>query len=471
MKYAAALFFALAVSARAQIAIPDTRPGAALRAWLDAFNSGDHARVASYYDKYEPTHKDHTGSLLSFREQTGGFNLIRIEKSEPLHLEALVKEREGSNFALLKLDMNDGDPPTVKQIAVHIVPAPPDQPKAARLSFPEALKALDTKATELAAQDKFAGAVLVARSDAIALEKAYGSADRTNHLSNTVDTEFHIGSMNKMFTATAILQLVGEGKIDLAAPLGRYLPDYPNHDLATKVTIRHLLTHTGGTGDIFTPEFEAHRLELRELADYLKLFGSRDLEFEPGSKWAYSNYGFILLGVVIEKISGVPYYDYVRKHVFEPAGMRATESLPETDSAPKRSLGYMRKNGAWVTNADTLPWRGTSAGGGYSTVGDLFRFAQALSNGKLVNPDLFAQMTSKQASDPQMPPGAGYGFGMMVSEEPQGKRFGHGGGAPGMNAELRVYPRTRTVVVVLANLDPPAATRLADFFDERMPVD
>ena len=130
----------------------------------------------------------------------------------------------------------------------------------------------------------------------------------------------------------------------------------------------------------------------------------------------------------------------------------------------------MRKNGAWVSNIDTLPWRGTSAGGGYSTVGDLFRFAQALSGGTLVKPELFAQMTSKQAGAPQMPPGEGYGFGMAISEEPQGKRFGHGGGAPGMNGELRVYSRTDTMVAMLANVDPPAASRLADFFDERMPI-
>jgi D-alanyl-D-alanine carboxypeptidase len=471
MKQAAVIFLALAVSVAAQTTIPDTRPGAVLRAWLDAFNSGDRARIETYLDKYEPTHKDRIDSVLGFRDQTGGFNLIRIEKSEPLHIEALVKERDGSNFALLKLDVEDADPPTVKQIGVRVVPPPPDQPQPARLSWPNVVAALDLKAAELAAQDKFSGAILVSRGGTIALEKAYGSADRANHVGNTVNTRFRIGSLNKMFTATAILQLAAEGKVDLSAPLARYLPDYPNHELATKVTIRHLLTHTGGTGNIFTPEYEKHRLETRELSDYVKLFGSRGLEFEPGSKWVYSNYGFILLGIVIEKVSGVSYYEYVRKHVFEPAGMRATDSLPETDAVAKRSVGYIRKNGAWVSNADTLPWRGTSAGGGYSTVDDLFRFAQALCSGKLIKPDLFAQMTSKQASDPEMPPGSGYGFGMMVSEEPQGKRFGHAGGAPGMNGELRVYPRSGTIVVVLANLDPPIATRLADFFDERMPID
>jgi CubicO group peptidase (beta-lactamase class C family) len=470
MRLVTGLSFALLAWAAAQPAIPDTNAGAALRSWLDAFNSGDRDRITAYINKYEPDHKDHLEFMMNFRDQTGGFNIIRIDKSEPLHIETLVKERGGDSFAHLKLEVSNSDPPAVTQLMLNVVPRPPDQPELPRLTFGDAIKALDAKAAELAGQDKFSGAALVARAGKIAFEKSYGLADRDKHVNNTVDTQFRLGSMNKMFTATAVLQLAGEGKLELTAPIGRYLLDYPNHDVATKVTIRHLLTHTAGTGDIFTPEYEKHRLELRELSDYVKLYGSRGLEFEPGSKWSYSNYGFALLGAVIEKVSGVSYYEYVRKNIFEPAGMHATDSLPEVERVAQRSVGYMRKNGAWAKNDDTLPWRGTSAGGGYSTVGDLFRFAQALSGGKLVKPELFAEMTSKQASAPQMPAGTGYGFGMMVSEEPQGKRFGHGGGAPGMNGELRIYPRTGTVVVVLANLDPPAATRLADFFDERMPV-
>jgi D-alanyl-D-alanine carboxypeptidase len=469
MRFAAVLL-GLALLHGAEPVSPDSRAGAVLRAWLDAFNSGDRARLRAYFDKYEPDHKDRFERTLDFRSQTGGFDLIRIEKSEPLHLEALVKEREGSNFARLDLDVTDSNPPTARQISLHVVPRPADQPGPPRLTFDEDLKALDEKAAELTAQDKFSGDVLVAREGKIVFEKAYGLADRDKHVPNTLDTRFRIGSMNKMFTATAILQLVGEGKVDLNAALGKYLPDYPNHDIATKVTIRHLLTHTGGTGDIFTPEYEQHRLEIRELADYVKLYGSRGPQFEPGSRWAYSNYGFVLLGVVIEKVTGESYYNYVREHVFAPAGMHSTDSLPESENVPKRSTGYTRRNGAWASNADTLPWRASSAGGGYSTVEDLFRFAQALSNGKLVKPELFAQMTSKQAGAPDMPPGDGYGFGMNVLETAQGKRFGHGGGAPGMNGELRVYPQSGAVVVVLANLDPPCAQRLADFFEEQMPV-
>src|SRR4029077_17752106 len=100
-------------------------------------------------------------------------------------------------------------------------------------------------------------------------------------------------SIKKMFPAVATLQLVQGGKIDLQAPVGKYLADYPNKDVATKVTIHDLLTHTGGTGDIFGPEFDSHRLQLRTLQDYIKLYGNRAPEFEPGSRWKYSNYGFI----------------------------------------------------------------------------------------------------------------------------------------------------------------------------------
>ena len=153
-----------------------------------------------------------------------------------------------------------------------------------------------------------------------------------------------------MFTAVAILQLVEAGKVKLTAPLGTYLPDYPNRDVATKVTIHQLLTHTGGTGDIFGPDFDAHRNELRTLADYVKLYGKRGLEFEPGSRWAYSNYGFILLGAVIEKVTGHSYYDYVQQHIYAPAGMTRSGSLPEDQAVADRSIGYTKPPGttAWA---------------------------------------------------------------------------------------------------------------------------
>ena len=183
--------------------------------------------------------------------------------------------------------------------------------------------------------------------------------------------------MNKMFTAVATLQLVEAGKLGLDDPIGKHLPDYPNKEVAEKVTVRHLLTHTGGTGDIFGAVFEQNRLKLRRHGDYVKLYGSNLLGFEPGARFEYSNYGFVLLGAVIEAASGQSYYDYVREHVFRPAGMtRRTRCRNPRTSRNGRRDTCGSDPAPWEPNTDTLPWRGTAAGGGYSTVGDLMRFAR-----------------------------------------------------------------------------------------------
>ncbi len=236
-----------------------------------------------------------------------------------------------------------------------------------------------------------------------------------------------------MSTAVATLQLVEAGKLARNDPIGKYLTDYPNKDVASQVTVRHLLTHTGGTGNIFGPAFERNRLTLREHSDYVKLYGPRGLKYAPGARYEYSNYGFVLLGALIEKVTGTSYYDYVRSKIFQPAGMTSTDSLPETEDVPSRSAGYMRSRDTWVPNTETLPWRGTSAGGGYSTVGDLMRFAQALESGKLISKSMLAEATREQQEQ------YGYGFGVQ-GEGPQ-RSYGHGGGAPGMNGDLRVYPQ------------------------------
>ena len=139
----------------------------------------------------------------------------------------------------------------------------------------------------------------------------------------------------------------------------------------------------------------------------------RGLSFEPGSQFEYSNYGFVLLGAIIEAVTGESYYDYVRENVFEPAGMTSTDSLPESEDVPNRAVGYWRPGDAWEPNTDTLPWRGTSAGGGYSTVGDLMRFAQALQSGTLISPEMLAEATSPHGE-------VDYGFGFDVGDDPVG---------------------------------------------------
>ena len=347
-----------------------------------------------------------------------------------------------------------------------------DTPKAvtsrdlvlARLSEADAVAALSATTQGRADAGVFSGAVLVARHGKVLLQGAWGDADRDAHIPNSPDTRFRLASMNKMFTAVATLQLVEAGALALDQPIGTYLPGYRNAEVASKVTVRHLLGHTAGTGDIFGTLFERHRLDLRDHDDYIELFGDSGLAFEPGSRWAYSNYGYVLLGALIEAASGESYYDYVREHVFKPVGMTRTDSLPESAKVPDRATGYTRSTpeAAWVANTDTLPWRGTAAGGGYSTVGDLFRFAEGLTSGKLISKASLAEATRAQTIEP-------YGLGFELHGEGNLRSFGHGGAAPGMNGDLRIFPELGFVVVALSNLDPQAATEVVESFQLRMP--
>jgi D-alanyl-D-alanine carboxypeptidase len=399
---------------------------------------------------------------------------------QPAHMSVDVSQWAGQTVRLRLAVTDNRGPLRVTVDNIRLVPIGTDAdggfelldtPEAAsaldlvlrRMSEADALAALSGRADKLAREGEFSGTVLVARDGEVLLEDTWGRADRRAGTPNTQETRFRIGSMNKMFTAVAALQLVEAGRLALDDPIGKHLPDYPNKRVAAKVTVRHLLTHTGGTGDIFGPEFDQNRLELRRHSDYVKLYGSRGLVHEPGARHEYSNYGFVLLGALIEAVSGQSYYDYVRENVFRSAGMTATDSLPESEDVPNRSVGYTRlyPGAEWEPNTDTLPWRGTAAGGGYSTVGDLMRFAEALEAGELISKETLAEATSPQAEQ--------YGYGFGVQGEGPLRSYGHGGGAPGQNGELRVYPELDYVVVALSNLDPPAASGLVEFFALRMP--
>ncbi len=444
-------------------ALPTTPAGQVLGRWLEAFNAGDPARIQAFDARHAGTPRP-IEQTLEFRAETGGFTLLRVERSEPLALTVLLQERESDRLAQMAIEVSADEVPRVLALSIRPAPRPPEL-ALPRLTQAGALAALADRADQLAAADRFAGSLLVARDGQPLLQRHWGLADREARKPITPDTQFRIGSMNKMFTAVALLQLVEAGKLALDDPIGKHLPSYPNRDAAAKVTLRHLLTHSGGTGDFFGPEFDQHRQTLRDPADYVARFGSRALEFEPGTRFEYSNYGYVLLGAVIEAVTGERYDAVVQRAVLDPAGMTATGAAPETEALARRAKGYMRdpRDGrTWVSNADTLPWRGSPAGGGYSTVGDLLRFAQALQAGKLLSKAMLAEATREQQ------PGYGYGFG--VGGEGATRRFGHNGGAPGMNGDLRIFPALGLVIIALSNVDPPTATRFVDFYTLRMPT-
>src|SRR5436190_4907826 len=215
----------------------------------------------------------------------------------------------------------------------------------------------------------FSGVVLIARGGAPAFEKAYGMADREAGRANNVETAFNLGSINKLFTQIAIRQLAAQGKLDIDSTLGRYWPDYPN-PAVRRVTLRQLLEHRGGLGgNIFDAPAGGKRSDIRKLGDFLPLFVNEPMRFEPGTEQQYSNAGYVVLGLLVERLSGESYYAYVQKHIYALAGMTRTAHFA-VDSLPENTaIGYTESG----RNTDLLPGRGSSAGGGYSTAHDLLR--------------------------------------------------------------------------------------------------
>jgi D-alanyl-D-alanine carboxypeptidase len=425
--------------------------------WLSAFNSGDESKISGFWQKYGSNQLPPNRFALDvrLRKATGGMDIFRITEQKQTHLAVLMKERRGI-YSESIMDLLSGTPPVVGRLIGRPVPPPESYPSQAS-DDTDLIAKVREHISQMHGMDAFSGAILIGHRGKVLLNQAWGDADPARNLRNTPDTRFETASMNKMFTAVAILQLVTQGKLALDVPIATYWPDYPNHDLASRVTIRELLDHTAGTGEIFVPEVQTHRGELHTLADVVRLLGNRPVKFPPGTRWEYSNYGFILLGRLIELVSGDPYDQYVREHVFLPAGMLQTTPHPDTNDPGNYAIGYTHGADGLTRTTPAKPESpvagGTAAGGGYSTVHDLFLFAQALQSGKLLDPALLKQATSWDVVHPQY----GLGFSLVWNHG-----YGHAGAGAGANGELRILRERGYVLVTLANRDPPMAANMLD---------
>jgi D-alanyl-D-alanine carboxypeptidase len=449
-------------------ATDDTPAVVAGKAWLEINRITDDAAFGAALRDLWPTLPGTPDQWISARTLFRSLEFKAVGNTTADSAELWLFDPVQDSYALANVTVRADDP--AKIAGIRIQPTgdfPPGVTPPPSLSGPALIAAVRTRAEEQAAQGRFDGAVLIARNDRILFQQAYGFADTAAQTPNTVETQFRFGSMGKMFTAVAIMQLIEAGKIDAAAPIGRYLPDYANRDVAETVTVANLLSHTGGTGDIFGPEFESHRAELRDPADYVALYQSRAPLFEAGSRAAYSNYGFMLLGRIVETVSGTPYDDYVARHIWGPAGMESTGNQPESVLLPRRAIAYTGTPDKLVRADGTLPYRGTPAGGGYSTVGDFSRFASALVSGKLMKPATLEMLVGGgvELLDGTFVP---YDFGGTIPG--RGRFIGHGGGAPGMNGMLMHFLDTGYTVVTLANRDPPASDAIANFVARRLPA-
>ncbi|HVA90328.1 MAG TPA: serine hydrolase domain-containing protein [Chloroflexota bacterium] len=345
----------------------------------------------------------------------------------------------------------------------------------------EAVAAFAAYLDALIAVDDFSGVVLIARDGVPIFTRVHGLASVAYQAPILLDTKMNLGSMNKMFTAVAIVQLAEQGKLAFEDHIGAFLPHYPRA-VADTVTVHHLLTHTAGLGDFLDDRFEGARARLRTVSDYLSLFIDDPLAFAPGQRWQYSNAGYGVLGAIIEAATDQSYFDYVREHIFQPAGMDNTDAYELDRDTPNLAMGYTRgdvartlreRNRMWRTdqtsafspgprrnNIFMLPVKGGPFGGGYSTVEDLLRFDRALRSHVLLRPSSTEILLAGKVDLPGEPEGR-YAYGFR-DERINGQRLvGHNGGFWGVNGQLDMYLDSGYTVAVLANYDPLVAHLIA----------
>lgn len=454
-----------------EVKLPDTPAGKTLKDFLQAFNTGNLETLKKFHSEHGGN-SENANQDLNFFNQCGGLKVHSVTATSDYSIAVLTQAKNDGRWLNFAIEVGPSAPYSIEDIRVQPASAPTGNEKPAagpgnasarmnpapakKLTEAEALTEWETFLNQQAAEDNLSGAVLIAKDGKAIFKKAYGLADKSAKVSNKTDTKFNLGSMNKMFTSVAIAQLVEKGKLSFDDKVGKYLPDYPNKDVREKVSIHQLLTHTAGLGSFWNKKFDERRASIKTVSDYLALFADEPLLFEPGARFQYSNSGFVVLGAIIEKVSGQNYYDYVRQNIYKPAGMTNTDAYEITEKTPNMAMGYTTDGPDQASktrkeNTDTRPNRGGPAGGGYSTVEDLLKFAVALHDNKLISAKSLELITTgkvKMGGNQYA-----YGFGDI---RVNGKRsFGHNGGAPGIASSLSIFPELGYTVIVMTNYDPP----------------
>ncbi|MCP4603645.1 MAG: beta-lactamase family protein [Proteobacteria bacterium] len=318
------------------------------------------------------------------------------------------------------LELEPSSPHRIAGLSFESARPPHDAVPQKNLSQKEIVSRVKRYVTKLAKAEMFSGAVLLAKDGKVLFKAAHGQASKRFNVPNKIDTKFNLGSLNKMFTSVSIAQLVQNGKLSFDDTIDKYISEqWLPKEITAKIRIKHLLTHTSGLGD-YLPRLKSLKTRLRNLDDYKTLFASEKLAFEPGERFQYSNSGMLLLGVVIEKLTGQSYFDYVSKNVYEPAQMKNT---PSTKGGP--------------------------AGGGFSTAPDLLNFDKALRKHTLLSEE-YTNIVLSEKPDLKSP---NYGYGFLVTHVAGDLIVGHSGGTDGVRAYLDMFLDSGYTAIVLSNYD------------------
>lgn len=442
-----------AAAQNSEASLPESIAGQRAAAYFSAFNSGDEKKMRAFFTENvsaKSLKQQPVAEWLKFyremRPEVLSLDFRKVLESKPDKVSILVRSERGE---WLRFDFMFEPKPPHKLMDIGIDegedPSLDEKIPAGALTKARFGSVLDEYLKKLGADDEFSGVVLIAKKDQTIFQKAVGRASVEFNVPNRADTKFNLGSINKLFTQIAIAQLVSAGKLSYEDKVGRILPRYPNKAVREKVAVKHLLTMSSGIGDIFGKKYDAvSKDKLRSNSDYLQLFAAAPLQFEPGARQEYSNGGYIVLGLLIEKLSGQSYYDYVRQNIYQKAGMTNTDSYNTNDPATNLAQGYTREGvasgdkSARRNNVLTRPARGSAAGGGYSTAEDMLRLSLALQSGKLRRHD----------------------FSSPNGQAQKLEDFGINGAAEGISALFEINVKDAYTIIVLSNYDPPSANEV-----------
>lgn len=320
-------------------------------------------------------------------------------------------------------------------------------------NFPKIDSYIDSYIVNTIGEESPGFAVLVAKDGEILFEQAYGFANIEEAIPASPTTKFRIGSITKQFIAAAILKLQEQGKISVNDKLEVFIPDFPRGD---EVTIHHLLTHTSGIHSFTNQpgfiDYVTQKAEAKTIVDSIK---SWEFDFNPGEKWEYNNSGYFLLGIILEKVSGKGFGDYLYEEFFKPFGMNNTGIYVNEEPPENTAIGYTVEEGAYKPALDwNMSWAG-GAGSMYSTVVDLYKWNEAVFNGKVLSEEsITAAHTPVKLNNGELPPSGKYGYGWAIVDFRGVTEIAHGGGLHGFISYLSRFKEENLTIVTLTNCTP-----------------
>ena len=458
---ASLLFLMFCSAATASVPLPNTPVGKLGEELIHHLNTDSPEQIAQWLPTIlssaipSDDQDDFIRQMKLAAHDSGGVDVTDVQidpGNQPGLLIVAVRAHRGGRCAMFGLTADVKDLSKLRQ--AQVIPSDPPELYASWpdhvISHDKMTRLIRSKLDTLVRTVDFSGCLTVVTGGEKLFDECRGLADRNFSVPVNHATKFRIGSMDKMFTAVAIAQLVQAGKFSWDSTLAQLVPEYPDRQAAQTITVWQLAHHTAGLGDLFVPEYFEHREKYVNPIDYLDLIARQPKVGEPGKQWSYSNAGFMLLGRIIEDVSGESYLDYVQQHIFAPAGMTSSGFSSISDITPELATGYYHEGlfstewkAAWLNDL----FMGGPAGGGYSTTTDLILFSEALRTGKLVKPATLAKMFSDEV--PAGPGGEAAGFGDRISN---GQHIrGHAGGIDGTSANLAMVWKSGATVAITSN--------------------